>query len=90
MSIDTYVKFHFLKTSFWVVDMAKGKNRPRMAQILVPNLEINRYVTFSFFYHTRSCSLTSNNNKKMINVLLKNSDPHIYFEPLFVKFEKNL
>ena len=26
----------------------------------------------------------------MINVSLKNSDHHIYFDSLFVKFEKNL
>ena len=44
----------------------------------------------AFFFLIRSCSLTSNNNKRMINVSLKNSDPHIYFDPLFVKFKKNL
>ena len=86
MSIDTYVKwFSFFKN--FLLGCWYGK-RPRIAQKLVPNLEINRYVTFSFFYITRSCSLTSSNNKIMINILLKNSDPHIYFDLLFVKFEK--
>ena len=52
-----------------------------MAQKFVPNLEINRYVTFVLII---SCSLTSN-NKRMVNISFKNSDPHIYFDPLFLK-----
>ena len=43
MTIDTHMQndFHFLKTFFWVVEGEKGKNRPRIAQKLVPNLEIS-------------------------------------------------
>ena len=35
-----------LKLSFGLLIGGKGRNRPRIAQKLVPNLEINRYVTF--------------------------------------------
>ena len=42
------------------------------------------------FFLIRSFSLTSNNSKRMVNVSLKNSDSHIYFDPLFVKFKKNI
>ena len=48
MTIDTHMQndFHFLKIYFGLMIGEKGKNRPRMAQKLVSNLEINRYMTF--------------------------------------------
>ena len=73
--------FIFEKLSFGLLIWEKGKNRLIMAQKFVPNLEINRYVTFALII---SCSLTSN-NKRMVNISFKNSDPHIYFDPLFLK-----
>ena len=72
----------------------------KMTQKLIPNLETDHFVTFSWhvrfrkveklFLLIRSCSLTSNNNKRMDNVSFKTFDPRIYFDPLFVKFKKTL
>ena len=48
MTIDTHMQndFHFLKIYFGLMIGEKGKNRPRIAQKIVSDLEINRYMTF--------------------------------------------
>ena len=40
--------FIFQKLFLWLLTGDKGRNKPRMAQKIVPSLEINRSVTFLF------------------------------------------